>query len=147
MLKGNVRGSRKADYRVGNFKATFMADKPMFNQENVNAKIAEIKSMPEPERREIANAIQEDLKHWLRHHFTLDEIYEHSLNLLDDSIAQEWGDGIALALINDNWELNVTFPPEPAQAKACEGTSQTVKGTYNPQTGSYTIEKSITWKY
>jgi len=118
-----------------------------FNQPNVDATIAYIKSLTLEERTPIANAIQTDLKGYIRDNFNLDPIYDFSITNLDASIAQEWGNGISLAILNDNWTLSVVFPPAPPAPAMCKDTKESVSGSYNPSTGSYTVSKTVSWSY
>ncbi|MBA3829611.1 MAG: hypothetical protein H0X33_11790 [Taibaiella sp.] len=118
-----------------------------FNQANVDAFITDVKSKPLSVRQPIATAISSDLKGFIRDNFVLDAVYDFSITNLDDSIAQEWGNGISLAILNDNWTLAVTFPPTPPAPAMCKETSETVSGSYNSSTGGYTVTKGVSWKY
>jgi|SRR5690606_32281168 len=120
---------------------------PEFNQRNVDEKIKEIKASSIGERAKIAEEIKANLKDWLKKNFTIDRIYSYGLDNLDKSIIEEWAGGISLAILNDNWTLIVNFPEQPTTTSKCRVTSQSVSGSYNPDTGTYTVTKSIGFGY
>lgn len=121
-----------------------MPDKPKFSQDGVTSRIAEIKAMPDDQRKQEANRLREmGLKAYVNESFTLSEAYTGIIAEFDDSFADEMTYSMALAIEKKNWELVIKFPegPEPPVAAKCKQTTQTVSGSYNSQ-GVYTVTKT-----
>jgi hypothetical protein len=121
-----------------------------FNQENIDAKIVEIKGMSPSDRAPLLEAMRTDFKGFLFDTFSFSSAYTTCIDNGDDTIYQEWGSGCALALDNENWTLVVEWPGEPgSDVAACKKTKQVVTGggTYNSNTGKweYEIEKRVSW--
>jgi hypothetical protein len=122
--------------------------KPLFTQQNTNAEIARLKALPECERREVADAIEEDIRAWLLQTFTLPRSYETRLAMWPQSMREETGFGIGTAFLHKEWTLKIVMPdnPEPEPNRATEH-EQSVSGSANPQTGAYTVTKTHKWTW
>jgi hypothetical protein len=123
-------------------------EKPDFNQDTVNDKIAEIKAMPEDMRKGVSDEVKEDLRGWLLRTFTFTPIYEARMAMWPKSLREETGFGIGTALYYEDWTLNIIVPPVPDTPPERATThEQSVKGEYNPSTGSYSVSKTHTWRW
>jgi hypothetical protein len=126
-----------------------MPEKPQFNQDGVTSRIAEIKAMPDDQRKQEADRLREmGLKAYVNENFTLSEAYTGIIAEFDNSFADEMTYSMALAIEKKNWELVIKFPggEEPPVAARCKQTTQTVSGSYNQQ-GGYTVTKTAGWTF
>ena len=121
-----------------------MPQKPAFNPDNVNSKIAEIKSLPIAEREAIANLVKADLRGWLLDTFEFTPVESNCMQTWPESMREETGFGIGTALKNSEWALEINFPPDPTPTESKKH-EQKVSGSYNVQTGTYTVTKSHSW--
>lgn len=126
-----------------------MEKKIVFNQENVNRKIKEIKALPDKDLKKVVKEIKADLKKWLLKTFQFTKTQEACMLKWPLSMREETGFGIGTALLYREWNLEIIFPnpPEPPTPVLKKKHEQTVKGEYNTSTGGYTVTKSHTWSW
>lgn len=122
-------------------------EKKPFNQESINAKIKEVKELPEPKRLVISNAVKRDLRGWLLHNFIFTKAHEERMAMWPRSLREETGFGIGTALLYQEWTLEIVFPDNSEPTGKATKHEQEVKGDYNPATGSYTVSKKHTWSW
>jgi|GEM_PF-6229625 len=123
-------------------------DKMKFNQESVNRKIAEIKALDEKNRKEISDKIKKDIRAWLLSNFEFTQEEQNCMKQWPQSMREETGFGIGTALLYSEWNLKVNIPNDPPPIGARRKShSQSVSGSYNTQTGGYTVTKThtISW--
>lgn len=123
-------------------------EKVQFNQENVDNKIGEIKDLPDSDREAIATQIKTDIRGWLQNNFTFTNVEENCMENWPQSMREETGFGIGTALYYPEWSLTVDIPNDsPPVGIDKKKHTQTVSGSYDPRTGSYTVTKSfaISW--
>ncbi len=94
-------------------------EKVDFTQENIDAKIVEIKSMLPDERTPITESIQNNLIGYLNDNFNLTNEWIDTLNNADGAIIQDIGINCALALNNNNWKLFIDIQGQPTGSNSC----------------------------
>lgn len=127
-----------------------MAEKPQFTQENVDNLIEQIKSLPEHEREQITNEIKADLRGWLLETFEFTPNQVACMEKWPQSMREETGFGIGTALLYEEWNLRIIFPEDPdhpVSASKPKKHEQSVSGSYNTQTGAYTVTKTHKWSW
>ena len=122
--------------------------KPDFNQTNINLRIAELKALPDADRLKEANAIKLDIVAWLLANFTFTRVYEERLAMWPRSMREETGFGIGTAVFYPEWTLLIVMPdnPDPSPQRRTEH-EQSVSGSVDPFSGSYSVKKTHTWKW
>lgn len=119
---------------------------PDFTQENINLEIERLKALPEPDRKTASDAIKADIRAWLLATFNFTDAYERRLALGPQSMREETGFGIGTAIYYTEWRLEIVMPSEPEPAKNRPTRhEQSVSGSADPITGSYTVTKRHSW--
>ena len=123
--------------------------KPLFTQDSVNTYIAEVKVLPEQERRQISDQVKADLRGWLLQTFEFTPAQVTCMDKWPLSMREETGFGIGTALLYEEWNLVIIFPnqPENPPVGAKKKHEQSVSGSYNTQTGGYTVTKTHKWSW
>ncbi len=119
-----------------------------FTQDNVNRKIAELKALPDKDRKAASDEIKNDIRAWLLQTFTFSKDYEERLAMWPLSMREETGFGIGTAVYYKEWTLEILMPTNsvPGRERKTKH-EQKVSGSMDPMTGTYTVSKSHTWSW
>lgn len=122
--------------------------KPDFTQDNVNRKIAELKALPDAERKTVSDDIKKDVRAWLVQTFNFSDAYKERLAMWPLSMREETGFGIGTAIYYKEWTLEILMPTNavPGRGRKTQH-EQKVSGSMDPMTGTYTVSKSHTWSW
>ncbi len=112
----------------------------LLNQENIDQKLEDLKSLPVDERSQVASIIEDDFKNYVQNNFELTGNQLHAIKNYDGEMAGFIGSVISRGLTLDNWQIERIFleagDPDQQQAMIKE-TEVDIEGGWSEEDGAY----------